>query len=993
MMPKFKGKTKPKLHKPSMETVMRWMVTLLLGFVVLLPVFAGVTQYEQNRAKADVEDVLAFMQTSCRKYDNYRLANTTEALQDILTKVKTLTAYRYEEEDALLNENRLQSYAKFQYLTGIFVLDENFSVLAHYDKAGKDESLLLSQITGDKNATDILNYPQKTYADQICLNDNTYNYAISARQDKPGLVICYTDITRFQNDKNELSLSNMLDAEMFRQDVTVVITDGMRVISTNCEQLENTLVQYYPIADVLVGGEQLTPDTLLQLKNDSGTWYGMFTQYRDYYLYAFFPSRVVYASRRGWMLLFTAIYLFCGMGYLIWRQYSKKRRLLRMEKEYHLVSAISSIYLSNLLIHPQDDTWEPVVQSERMKAITNGVLSAKAMLEKFNTECVAEAYREEFRAFTDLDTAQQRLEGKAFDGFTMENVEGKWYQLLLVPQRRFTHREKPSSLMLLFRDVSEQKERDMEYQENLRRAAEEATLANAAKTDFLRRMSHDIRTPINGIRGMVQIADRFPNDAKKQAECRAKIMRSSDFLLELVNDVLDMSKLESGEMQLEEVPFNLNELLHDVGTLLSTQAQARGITYTITMEDKREKHVIGSPLHLRQIFQNIGGNAIKYGRAGGYVHATCSIVSQTENTVRYRFICEDNGCGMSEEYQKHMFEPFSQENSGARTTYQGTGLGLSIVKKLVDAMVQVRHHEIDLRISSMPTIYGEKIVLRLLDKSGHTITKQSIGLEGTDLQKYDALLKNSSGVILIVGPTGSGKSTTMCAMLQELANEETNLMTLEDPVEYNIPGVNQCQINEKTGMTFAAGLRAILRQDPDVISVGEIRDGETGAIAIRAAITGHLVLSTLHTNDAVSAIDRLVDIGVEPYLISSALRGVISQRLVRKVCPHCKKAYRPEAEELAMLGLPEDANVQFYRGEGCQECYHTGYKGRRAVFEIFMLNGRIRRMVTEGAKYDALLRAATETNFVTMRENCRNLVLRGEISAAEAARAINSTAD
>lgn len=138
-----------------------------------------------------------------------------------------------------------------------------------------------------------MNYPQKTYADQICLNDNTYNYAISARQDKPGLVICYTDVTRFQNDKNELSLSTMLDAEMFRQDVTVVITDGMRVISTNCEQLENILVQYYPIADVLVGGEQLTPDTLLQLKNDSGTWYGMFTQYRDYYLYAFFPSHVV----------------------------------------------------------------------------------------------------------------------------------------------------------------------------------------------------------------------------------------------------------------------------------------------------------------------------------------------------------------------------------------------------------------------------------------------------------------------------------------------------------------------------------------------------------------------------------------------------------------------------------------------------------------------------------------------------------------------------
>ncbi len=309
------------------------------------------------------------------------------------------------------------------------------------------------------------------------------------------------------------------------------------------------------------------------------------------------------------------------------------------------------------------------------------------------------------------------------------------------------------------------------------------------------------------------------------------------------------------------------------------------------------------------------------------------------------------------------------------------------------AMVHARGHEIDLRISSMPTVYGEKIVLRLLDKSQQNISSRTIGLEGRDLEKYEALLKNSSGVILIVGPTGSGKSTTMCAMLQELSSEETNIMTLEDPVEYNIPGVNQCQINEKTGMTFAAGLRAILRQDPDIISVGEIRDGETGAIAIRSAITGHLVLSTLHTNDAVSAIDRLSDIGVEPYLTASALRGVISQRLVRKICPHCKRPYRPEAEELALLGLDENADVQFYRGEGCEECYHTGYSGRRAVFEILTINAALRRLISEGASYDDLYAAAKTTDFVPMRDNCRALVLRGDISASEAARAINSTVE
>ncbi len=307
--------------------------------------------------------------------------------------------------------------------------------------------------------------------------------------------------------------------------------------------------------------------------------------------------------------------------------------------------------------------------------------------------------------------------------------------------------------------------------------------------------------------------------------------------------------------------------------------------------------------------------------------------------------------------------------------------------------VHIKQHEIDLRISSMPTIYGEKIVLRLLDKSKQNISSQTIGLTGRDFAKYQNLLKNSSGVILIVGPTGSGKSTTMCAMLQELAREETNIMTLEDPVEYNIAGVNQCQINEKTGMTFAAGLRAILRQDPDIISVGEIRDGETGVIAIRSAITGHLVLSTLHTNDSISAIDRLADIGVEPYLIASALRGVISQRLVRRICPHCRKPYTPTAEELEVLGLRNTAGRTFYRGEGCAECFHTGYRGRRGVFEILTVSGRLRRLISERASYDKLFAAAREMDFVTMQENCRELVLSGETTVEEAAKAINSTVD
>ena len=302
--------------------------------------------------------------------------------------------------------------------------------------------------------------------------------------------------------------------------------------------------------------------------------------------------------------------------------------------------------------------------------------------------------------------------------------------------------------------------------------------------------------------------------------------------------------------------------------------------------------------------------------------------------------------------------------------------------------VRIRQKDIDLRVSTLPTVYGEKIVSRLLDKSRGKISKEAIGLTGSDLKKYEAMLHCRSGVLLIVGPTGSGKSTTMYTMIDDLNTPEVNLVTLEDPVEYNIDGVNQVPINEKTGMTFASGLRAILRQDPDIIAVGEIRDGETADIAMRAAITGHVVLSTIHTNDAVGTIERLSDIGVETYLTSSALRGIISQRLVRRVCPRCRKPYTPTPEELEDLGgkIPKDA--VFYRGEGCPDCYNVGYRGRIAVFEILLVTRRIRSLIAEGAGRTAIEAALKEEGFVSLRENAIRLVLEGVTTADEVLRVI-----
>jgi len=324
--------------------------------------------------------------------------------------------------------------------------------------------------------------------------------------------------------------------------------------------------------------------------------------------------------------------------------------------------------------------------------------------------------------------------------------------------------------------------------------------------------------------------------------------------------------------------------------------------------------------------------------------------------------------------------------------------GMDITERRVPqdgrAAVRVKDRDVDLRMSTLPIIYGEKIVLRLLDKDSQLLDKEKIGLTGEDLKKYMSLIRRPSGVVLIVGPTGSGKSSTMYTMIRELNTERVNLVSLEDPVEYNIDGINQVQINEKTGMSFANGLRSILRQDPDIIAVGEIRDGETAQIAMRAAITGHLVLSTIHTNDALSTIDRLMDIGVEPYLISSALNGIISQRLVRRVCPNCRREYAPTQEELLDIGLSADDDRPFYRGAGCPACFGTGYRGRIAAFEILTLSHALRMAVNRSSRREELEQIVRqEGHFVSLTENVRRLVLEGTTTVEEARRVTAAVED
>lgn len=282
---------------------------------------------------------------------------------------------------------------------------------------------------------------------------------------------------------------------------------------------------------------------------------------------------------------------------------------------------------------------------------------------------------------------------------------------------------------------------------------------------------------------------------------------------------------------------------------------------------------------------------------------------------------------------------------------------------------------VDLRISILPTVHGEKIVIRILGGSSGALERSQLGLSETNSILYDKIAGSPNGIILISGPTGSGKTTTLYSLLHEINQPNVNIITVEDPVEYRMEGVNQVQVNVKAGLTFASGLRSILRQDPDIVMVGEIRDSETAEIAIRASITGHLVLSTIHTNDAPSSVTRLVDMGIEPFLVASSLVGVVAQRLVRNICPRCKTAYRPSHSEMLMLGMKEPANL--YKGEGCGFCNFSGYKGRSGIHEILVMTKEIRELVNRRATLDQIQQMAKRQGTETLRESCTRLVLEG----------------
>ena len=693
---------------------------LATGVLFVMICFIIFTGYDRMRIEKTADKTLDFMQERVKKYDNYKNNDKVKSLYRLADK--TLELSQRLEKENIDYEELIPGYMKDQRLDGVLVLDEKSHCVYPDNNQEKEYTYWKDKITSQavKNTSV---HPRKIYITRLEKDGDSYDFAVVSRSDEKGLIAAYIKKDKYMEDDGDISIYSLFTGFTFEKNGIVAVTDGNRVLSSNSEEL--LAVNPGEYQDIF------TPDIymrngkkMVHLESMGGHWYGEIKQMKEYTLYAFFPIKAVFALRTKVVICVSGIYILCWMTFMLVRGYMAEANMRQMEKQYHIIRSVSSVFSICMLLDLKKDTWEIIKASDRIRKMIGNETNNVKMMRRFCKRAVAPSDWQNFWDFVNPDTIAKRLMGKDYIHCRMESIKGEWFTVMLVPQY-YDAQGRVEAALFLSRNITDEKMREMDYQKKLEKSVEQAEQANVAKTDFLRRMSHDIRTPINGIRGMVDICRYYIGNPKKQEECLDKIMLSSTFLMELVNDVLDMNKLESGQIKLEEKPFSISEILKEVETVVGMAATEQGISLTVKKEDIIHENLLGSSLHVRQILQNITSNAVKYNKANGKVTLACrEIPSEGEKAV-FEFVCTDNGIGMSHEFQKHAFEPFVQEDSSARTSYAGTGLGLAIVKKLVEQMDGTIHFVSEPGKGTQFTL----IIPFLVD---HTMEKQAQEKQDTD---------------------------------------------------------------------------------------------------------------------------------------------------------------------------------------------------------------------------------------------------------------------
>ncbi len=658
---------------------LRFVATLLLiGSVLAFSLHHALTARDTRELQATFSESFDFVKMQLVKYDNHVFGDKAKSLVRLLDKADEAARVLRDEPD--FGVDGLEAYVQEQRLDGILVLDESLNTTMETASDGDTRRMWQSLIESE-NIADIVNYPAKSYMARVWVNDRNYDIAAVARKDARGVVLAYTSKQDLIGVTGDVTLANLFQGFQFNMDGVVVVVRDDKVVVTNSAVLDG--LSNEEALDLSTKDYQRDGNGLYTVSRNGKTWYGDQTQSGEYTIYIFFPAAAVYATRTAVMGVAMALFLFIWMGFVVLRSFSERAILEQSQRRLNTINALSKAYTSMYVVKVPSGEMECIVNPDG-----NRDLSCKNVSE--NTRNDLEHYIEPkdhdaLEAFLDVRTMEQRLKDQRYIGHTYRSQSGRWYYSIIVAQS-YDKKGRLTAFLTATRDCTAEKERELEHQRQLREAVVQARRADAAKTDFLRRMSHDIRTPINGIRGMVEIARHYRGNEEKQEECLDKIMSASGFLLDLVNNVLDMNKLESGEVKLERRPFDVCALIEETAVIIEAQTAEKALTLHTDIRCDGHCRVIGSPLHVRQVLQNLLGNAIRYNKAGGEIFLSSREIALTEENVTYEFTVRDTGIGMSEAFQRHAFEPFAQENADARSSYTGTGLGLAIVKELVEKM-------------------------------------------------------------------------------------------------------------------------------------------------------------------------------------------------------------------------------------------------------------------------------------------------------------------
>ena len=654
------------------------MLVLAAGVLIITAGAFYLTAHDTVQAVKASDQALAFMKTRTARFSNYAANDRTKSLIRLFDKTSELSRCIAVED---MDVSDIDRYAYDQRLTGVALLDGDFDIIEQSSCDGDIMESWSDMILSD-NVANIAHNELKSYMTRVEKNGVVYDFAAVPRTGADGIVIAYAAKDEI-DDGGDITADSLISGFDLEMNGIGIISDGSTVISSTYEELQGKSVDEY--SGMLDNGLKRGRSGLIKASFQQKIWYGNKMRAGKYILYVFFPSASVFSLRNTVIGYAVVIYIMICLIFMMLRYRNDRGSMMQIQKQYRTIEAISGIYTAVFLLRLDDGSVETIKVPDEIKRKMHSELTVQDLLNSINADYVSEQFREDYMNFADMATVGSRLQGQSCLTFVYEDIYNDWYMTMLIPQR-YNEYGSLKAVLMAMRNVTDDKKLELDYQERLRRAAQEAERANIAKTDFLRRMSHDIRTPINGIRGMVDISRFYKDDQVKQEECRNKIMSASSFLLDLVNSVLDMNKLESGEVKLEEKPFRMSRLLKETSGVLEMQARECGITLNVCNEADEHDYLIGSPVHLGQVLQNIIGNAIKYNNDSGTVDVTCREISYDGNTAEFEFVCADTGIGMSEEFQQHAFEPFAQENESARTSYAGTGLGLPITKELVEQM-------------------------------------------------------------------------------------------------------------------------------------------------------------------------------------------------------------------------------------------------------------------------------------------------------------------